>query len=308
MLKRIVTILCLICLTLSLAGCGTKDTTAEPAEKTDKLRVVVSFNAMRELAQAVGGDCVDIKTIVPDGAEPHDFEPKATDLTALAQARVFILNGMGMEHAWAGKAIQAAGNDSLIVVTASEPVEPITVTAKPFPFRRQETSLSDPHTWLSLKNAAIESRRMRDAFIEADPAHRKDYEANEAAFQEKLAALQQEYAGKFAKAKKPVFVTGHAAFGYMARDFGLHQASLTDVFAAGEPSARHLKELADFCKENNIKVIFVENMENPKIAQTLAEETGAAVDSLDTLESSQPGEDYLSIMQDNLEKIAGSMG
>ena len=303
-MKKLIAIF-LCCLVFSLTGCG-PSTKPDTQINTSKLQVVVSFNAMRELTQAIGKDKVEIRTIVPDGTEPHDFEPKATDLTALSQAKVCILNGMGMEP-WADKALEAANNKKLVTIYAAEGIEPITPVAKSLFARKPKEDQHDPHTWLSLKNAAMESEHIRDALIKADPENKDYYEKNYIDFQSKLNTLYETYRVKFESLPSKTFVTGHAAFGYMARDFNLYQDSLTDVFAAGEPSARRLAELTDFCRNNHIKVIFVENMENPKIAQTLAKETGGTIESLDTLESQTPGKDYITVMQENLEKIYQSM-
>lgn len=304
-MSRFLTVIC-CCLTLLLTGCSPASNPSAPTADPSKLQVVVSFNAMKELAQVIGQDKIEIHSIVPDGEEPHEFEPKATDLTSLAKAQVFIISGMGMEG-WADKAIAAAANDKLIVVDTSTGIEPITPPVKSLLGHQPNEPQHDPHTWLSLQNADRESRLICDAFIKADPANRDYYEHNYQSFHQQLQELYRDYEQKFAAVPQHTFVTGHAAFGYLARDFNLDQDSLTDVFAAGEPSARRLTELANRCHNLHIKVIFVENMENPRIAQTLAQEIDAHIEGLDTLESSSPGKNYVAIMRENLEKIYQSL-
>lgn len=105
---------------LALAGCGKE----APPPETGKVPVVVSFGAMEKLTEAIGGDAVSITVMVPEGTEPHDFEPRAVDLVKLKQAKVFVYNGMGMEH-WANKALQSAGSDNLVTVNASKHISPI---------------------------------------------------------------------------------------------------------------------------------------------------------------------------------------
>jgi len=306
---KILKTLCAICLLAgTLTACGPEQSTPPTAPpSTSKLSVVVSFNAMKELAQAVGGDAVEIHSIVPDGVEPHEFEPKATDLTALKNARVFILNGLDLEHSWSDKTIQAAGNSNLMVITASDGTQAITSTEQGLFRHQNHRAQRDPHIWLSLDGAAIESRNIRDAFIQADPDHADTYRKNYDVFAVSLHQLHDEYATKFSQSPRKDFVTGHAAFSYTAREFGLTQHGLESVFSSGEPSARRLKELADYSKTHHIYTIFIENMENPKIAQTLANEVGAVVEDLNTLESSEGDTHYIDTMRENLEKIYQSL-
>ena len=109
--------------------------------------MVTSFNAMAEFAKAIGGDKVEVSTIIPDGVEPHDFELKPENMKQLATAQVFVYNGFGMEP-WAQQAIDAAKNGKLITVVATDGVEAIKNTD---PEEIKEHGAEDPHAWLSLK-------------------------------------------------------------------------------------------------------------------------------------------------------------
>lgn len=295
----------LLCLPLLFfSGCGPAP--ARQAASPDKLPVVVSFHAMELLAKAVGGEHVDVHTIIPSGAEPHDFQPKSSDLEALMQARLFIINGCNLEP-WAEKAVEASHNEDLKLITASDGANLHYVEMKTILPGREAQTLVDPHVWLSPENAKTEAHNMATAFAEADPEHATYYKQRYDDFARDIDTLRSEYAVKFAAAPSRTFVTGHAAFSYLARDFNLTQLSLTNVFASGEPSVRHLKELADACKEAHIRTIFVEHGESPKIAETLAQETGATLATIDTLEEGEEGDTYLGVMQDNLEKIYQSL-
>ena len=119
--------------------------------------------------------------------------------------------------------------------------------------------------------------------------------------------MYKEYDNKFKTVSRKDFVTGHAAFAYLARDFGLKQNSVEDVFAEGEPSAKKLKELTDYCKAEKINTIFVEDMVSPKVSETLAKEVGAKAVKIYTLESKEDGKTYIQSMQSNLEKIYASL-
>lgn len=305
MVKKLLSGILMLIVTVFLSACGSSGNTPPVAkEPPAKLQVVVSFNPMREFTQAVGRDKVNIQTIIPDGVEPHNFEPKANDLKALASAKVFIMNGFGMEASWKDKVLQAIDNKSLIIVEAAKGIPPIENTD---PDEIKEHGQFDPHVWLSIKGAEIEAKNIKDALIAADPANKEYYEKNYADFYAQLEQLFNEYENKFKTVNNKTFVTGHAAFGYLARDFGLTQNSVEDVFAEGEPSAKKLKELTDYCKENTIKTIFVEEMVSPKVSEALAREVGAKTEKIYTIESKEDQKDYLQSMQDNLAKILQSL-
>lgn len=273
------------------------------AAAADKLNVSVTFDAIAEFVKAVGGDRVEVFTIIPAGTEPHDFEPKAQDLVALSTAQIFVYNGLGME-AWVPDALAAADNPTLLAVDASNGAVPIANTGEK---DIAEHGQYDPHLWLSLQGAQVEALNIKNALIAADPAYAADYEANYAAFAGQLNDLYAEYQAKFASVDRNHFVTGHAAFGYLCREFGLEQNSVEDVFAEGEPSAQQLAELVDYCRENGVTTIFAEELASAEVSQTLADEVGAKVVTIYTIESAEDGLSYLQRMEANLNAIYESL-
>lgn len=303
MMKRWIVLTVGLAAVLSLAACGGRTNQQASASGTDKIKVSVTFDAMKEFAQAVGGDKVEISTIIPDGTEPHDFEPKARDLAGLSEARVFIYNGFGMER-WVDQAVSAANSKNLITVEASKDAEPIQNTDAS---TIGEHGQYDPHLWISLKGAEIEARNIRDGLIKASPADEAYFNKNYDNFASQLESLFSDFNSKFQSAPRRDFVTGHAAFAYFCRDFGLKQNSVEDVFAQGEPTASKLGELVDYCKSNSVHTIFVEDMVSPAVSQTLADEVGAQVKTIYTIESSEDGETYLQRMQANLAEIYDSL-
>lgn len=268
-----------------------------------KLSVVASFDAMAEFARAVGGDKVEVTTLTPAGVEPHEFEPKAQDMVTLSKASVFVYNGLGMES-WADKAIAAAANKKLIAVKASEGAAPIVNTD---PDEVKEHGQYDPHLWLSLSGAALEAKNIAAALAAVDPKNAAYYSKNLAAFTKELDDLRAKYSAKYKSTKGRSFVTGHAAFAYFCRDFGLEQNSVEDVFAEGEPSAKNLASLVEYCKKNAIKTIFVEDMVSPAVSKTLAAEVGAKAETIATCEGPEDGKTYLDRQRDNLEKVYAAL-
>lgn len=303
-MKKIAILFCVLTfmLTSLLTGCSSQK--AAPAEG-GKLKVIVSFNAMKEFVQAVGKDKVEVSTLIPEGTELHEFQPTTKDMKTLHDAKLFVYNGAGMEN-WVDTAVKAADNPKLITVEATKGVNLIKLTD---PDEIKEHGTYDPHTWLSLTCAQIEVQNIAEALASADEKNADFYRKNAAAYKQQLQTLLDEYQQKFAKlpSENKEFVTGHAAFAYLCRDFGLKQNSVEDVFASGEPSAQNMAKLVDYCKANKVKTIFVEEAVSPKTSQTLAKEVGAKTQAIHTLESSEDGKDYLTLMQENLDAIYKSL-
>lgn len=303
MFKKLITPLLLISTMLLFTACGSKKVQPDIAKTQSKVKVVVTFNAMRELAAAVGKDKVDIITIIPDGTEPHDFEPKAKDLESLSNAKIFVYNGFGMES-WVDKVLESVDNKSLISVEASKSSKPIENTDAD---EKQEHGQYDPHLWISLKGAEVEAKNIKDALVKVDSSNKSYYEKNFNDFKLQLDDLYNQYNKKFLAVSNKSFVTGHAAFAYLCRDFGLSQNSVENVFAEGEPSAKKLKELTDYCRKNKIKTIFVEDMVSTKVSDALAKEVGAKVEKINTIESKEENKDYIQSMRENLDLIYSSL-
>lgn len=298
--KKITALILCLSIFLSLAACEKAENVSSSPDVTGKLVVSVTFNAPAEFARAVGGDKALVSTIIPDGSEPHDFEPKAQDIRGLSSADVFIYNGFGLES-WAEEAVKAAGNDKLITVDATTGVDPLPAVDE------KEGGRYDPHAWLSLKCAETEVANIAASFEKADPANADYYKDNAADYTAKLEALYAEYAEKFSTCEKKSFVTGHAAFAYLCRDFSLKQESVEDVFAAGEPSAGRLVSLIDYCRQNGVKTVFAEQAASKEVSETLANEVGAKIEIIYTIESAEDGKSYLVRMEENLRKIYDSL-
>lgn len=301
-MKKLSIIFCICTLLLCnlLTGCGSK----EPAPAADhKLRVVVTFNAMKEFTQAVGKDKIHITSLIPDGTEPHDFQPTTKTMQALSNADILIYNSNGMER-WVKQAVKAADNKKLITVEASKGIKLIGLTDLDLII---EHGRYDPHTWLSLSCAQTEVKNITEALAAADKTNADFYRKNAAEYNQKLQALLAAYQKKFSKLEQNDFVTGHAAFAYLCRDFGLQQQSIEDVFASGEPSAQNLAKLTAYCKEHNVKTIFVEEAVSPKTSETLAREVGATTQEIYTIECSNGEKTYLTRMEENLDAIYKSL-
>lgn len=296
MKKKLLSGIMAVMLGVMLVGCGNGANTgaggSSSAENTkEKINVTVSIYPLKEYADAIAGDKAEVTCMVPDNVEPHDYDPKAKDLSALTKSDVFVYNGLGMES-WLDKVDNITSDSKMIKVDSSKGIE-----------IRTEGDAVDPHIWLSIKNAEIQSENIKNALVEADSANKDYYEANYNEFKGKLEELYNEYKPKFDSLPKKNFITGHAAFGYLCRDFGLTQRSVENLYGEGEPTPGQLKELVNFCKENNIKTVFSESLASPKVSETLANEVGAEVVPILTLESKEDDKSYIEAMRYNFEVI-----
>lgn len=287
MKKRLFKLGIALALPLVLMGCGSDNSSKK---SNDKLEVTVSINPIKEFAEIIGGDKINIKSIVPDNVEAHDFELKTSSIKSVSSSDLFIYNGANMED-WLDD-LKKSVSDDVTYVDASSKSEIIKKDGK-----------EDPHLWLSLKEAGNQSKVICDALVKADPDNKEYYEKNYEDFKKQLDDLYNEYKPLFDSIKLKDFITGHAAFGYLCRDFGLEQKSLTDMFNEGETTAKTYETLAKYCNENGIKTIFSENSETSKEAETLANEIKGKVERIYSLESSVKGKGYIEAMKINLEKI-----
>ena len=271
-----------------VAGCGGQ----QSADK-NKLQVAASFYPMAEFASAVGGQHVQVACLVPDGVEPHDWEPSPKDLTRLGRAQVFVYNGM--VEPWAQQALDALSERKIIPLEAGHDL-----------FARG--GKQDPHVWVSPKKAVVEVQRITEVLCEVDTKHTDDYKANSRAYIAKLEQLDKKLAAVAQKAPRKVFVTAHAAFGHLAADYGLRQLSVAGISAEAEPTPGDLQRLIATVKREKVRYVFFETLTDPKIAKLVAQETGAQTAVLDPLEGldeegRKQGLDYLKIMEQNIANL-----
>lgn len=295
-----------------IIGCGSSNEANDKniiKNEDEKPSITVSIFPLKEFAEEIAGDKVEINCLVPNNMEPHDYEPKTKDFEKLINSDAFIYNGLGLEE-WVDKVNEVIKDKDVLIVDSSKNVNYIKVDEENHDDEEEhdhenehEHGPIDPHLWLSLKEAQVQSEAIKDTLIKIDPENEEYYVENYNKFKQKLDDLYNQYNEKFQALTNKNFITGHAAFGYLCRDFGLQQKSVENVFGEGEPTPKQLESLVDFCKENNIKTIFSESLASPKVSETLAAEVGAQVVPIYTLESQEDNKSYLEAMEYNLEQI-----
>lgn len=299
---------------LLLAGCGgnnegIKNTESEGSGK--KLKVVTSFYPMYEFSKQVAGEHADVISLIPAGVEPHDWEPSAKDMANIKEADLFVYNGI--VEVWAEQALESTPNDKRVVVEASGGIQLMEGVEHEEEGHEEEEHEEeghglDPHIWLSPVLAQQEVLAIQEAFEKADPEHKDIYKANADAYIAKLKELDDAFKSGLQGIKLTEFVTQHAAFGYLAKEYGLTQVPIAGLSPDQEPSPEQMAEVVAFAKEHEIKTILFETLVDPKIAQTIADEIGAKTDVLNPIEGLTEEEkkenlDYIGIMTNNLEAL-----
>ena len=284
----------ILMLPIMLIGCGTQsDKNINNGE--EKVNVTVSISPIKEFTELIGGDKVKVTSLIADNVEPHDVDLKPRDFEKLTKSELFIYNGLGMED-WLEQVKEQISEDKIKYVDTSENGNPIKTDGK-----------TDPHQWLSLKEAINQCNNIKNALEEVDPKNKTYYEENYEKVKTDFEELYNEYLPKFQSLEHKNFVTSHEAFGYLCRDFGLEQQALNDLFGEGELTAKKIEDLVKYCNDNGVTTIFSEEEDSQKEANTLAKEINGEVKPLYTLETKVEGKSYLEVMKINLEEIYDSM-
>ena len=250
--------------------------------------------------------------LVPSGSEPHDWEPSTSDVRHIADSSLFVYNGAGMEQ-WAEDVLRGLEGSKLQSVEASEGLDLIRLSDEAQEEERVEheshsVSDLDPHCWLSPLRAKAEMDNIRLGLEQVDPDGAEVYEANFDRWAAEFDALDQEFREGLADVSQRQLVVSHEAFGYICADYGLEQVPIEGIEADAEPDAQTMAQIVDFIKDTGIRTIFSEELVSPKVAQSIADATGARLEELNPLEGlsqeeSDAGDDYFSVMRQNLQKL-----
>lgn len=274
-------------------------------EDDGRLKVYTSFYPMYDFTSKIGGDKVAVYNMVPSGSEPHDWEPAASDLVKLENGDMFVYNGAGMEN-WVEGVLGALQNKDLVVVEASRGIE--LLASHHEDDHDHEHGEYDSHVWTDPMNVKIEMENIKNGLIDIDPENKDYYEENYEKYSLELDKLDDEFKYALSTLANRDIVVSHKAFSYMAHAYGLNQVAINGLSPDLEPGGARMGEITNFVNDNNIKVIFFEELTSSKIADTIATETGAEVDVLNPLEGLsdeelEAGDDYFSVMRKNLQAI-----
>ena len=288
-------------LLLLLAGCSSGGSGTASAT----LNIVATTTQISSMAQAVAGDLASVRSILPPGADAHEFEPRPSDVEAISKSVLVLKNGVGLDD-WVDKLITNAGGQ-----------RPLVVVSRGIPIRKGDPSepLGDPHVWFSAVNAITVTLNIRDALAQADKAHADVYKANADAYVKKLTDLDAYIMSKIAtlSPEQRKIVTNHDAFGYYIERYGLiYVGAIIPTMSTGaQPSAADIAVLTNKIKAEHVRAIFLESSINPRQAQQIGGDAGVRV--VDTLYGDSlgapgtPGATYEGMMRFNTDTIVDAL-
>lgn len=321
--------------TLALAACTQGAAPEQSVSQTGGvLHVAASFYPLKYLTESIGSDLVEVTSLTPDGAEPHDLElsPSAVASLGTTDAVVYLA---GFQKA-VDDAI--AQNSPKTVIDVSSAVQLVDAHdagnhqhdahedgddhghetqsdahADDHTDKHDHAAESDeradhhhdmatdPHFWLDPKRMGQAATVIGQALAKADPANAQTYTANAAVVAKSMDDLSTELVSGTATCEHTTFVTAHAAFGYLADRTGLTQVGISGLDPDSSPSPARLKEISDLVKAEGLTTIFTEALIDPKVEKTLADDLGITTAVLDPIESQvDPEKDYAAVMRDNI--------
>ncbi|MBI5264830.1 MAG: zinc ABC transporter substrate-binding protein [Bradyrhizobium sp.] len=271
-----------------------------PPRAEERLNVVASFSILADFVRNVGGDRVNLTTLVGPNGDAHVYTPAPGDARRIATAKLVIINGLGLEG-WLPRLVQSSGSKAL-VVSATAGIAPIKLGAE-----------ADPHAWQSVPNAKVYVSNIRDALAAADPADADRFRANAAAYLQKLDELDREVRAAVTKIppERRKVISTHDAFGYLAAEYGIKFIAPVGVSTESEPSARDIADIIGQIKAGRVPAVFLENIANDRLIRRIAAESGARVggtlfsDSLSGEKGDAPT--YIDMVRHNIKALTSAL-
>ena len=284
---------------------------APGARAQDRLNVIASFSILGDFVKNVGGDRVEVATLVGPNGNAHVYAPSPGDAKKVADAKLVFVNGLGFEG-WLERLVKASGTKAPIVV-ATKGIKPLERAGEHEHDHDHDHGRADPHAWQSVANAKIYVANIRDALIAADPAGKDAYSANAAAYLAKLDALEHDVREVIAKipADRRRVITSHSAFGYFQDAYGVNFTAPQGVSTEAEASAKDVAAIIAQIRKQKVAAVFLENVTDPRLVEQVARETGAKVGG--TLYSDALTDDkgdattYIDLMRHNLRQLASAL-
>ena len=277
-------------------------------QAADKIKAVASFSILGDMVKQVGGDRVEVVTLVGPDGDAHVYEPTPADAKNLATSQILFTNGLGFEG-WMDRLEKSSGFKGKVVV-ASTGVKPRTMIEEE---GGQPETITDPHAWQDLGNGKLYVANIRDGLIAADPAGKATYEANAAQYLDEIANEETEVKAKLASLPEDrrKLITSHDAFGYFGAAYGLEIIAPEGVSTESEASAQDVAKIIRQIKAEHIPAVFMENITDHRLLDQIARETGAKIggelytDALSPPDG--PAPTYLDIFRHNIGALTAAL-
>lgn len=273
----------------------------------NKLKVAASFFPLYEFARNVGGNKTDVYSFLPIGEEPHEWEPSIQQIEDLKGTKLFIYNGAGME-AYISKFMDSGEFQNMTFVKATDGIPLLKADSAEDDKEILAQGGMDPHVWNDPIFAEQEVTNIKNAMQKADPANAQYYENNANAYIAKLTALDNNIKTGLSHCKKDTFVSFHNAFNYFSNRYDIHDVWISGMAPEVDVPPQDILKIIQIAKDKDVKVIFSEDLVDPRLANTLASEVGAQVLILSPLEGinqtdQQEGKTYLDKWYQNLNNL-----
>lgn len=297
-MKKIIVLIMVALLSIGLISCSN-----ESVEEDFKgVRVAVSILPQERLVREVGGDLVDVVAMIPAGASPANYQPTPKEMMKLSEAELYFSIGVAAERANILPKIEDM-NEEIILVSLEKEVanvyHPLIVDGhehEDSEIHSENLDESDPHIWLSPKRTMLMVEIIRDSLIEFDDENSEIYKKNAGEYIEKLKDLDARLKEVFNELEKKSFIIYHPSYGYFADDYGLEMVTVEEE--GKEATVDRLKNIIDFAREREIRVVFYQDEFDSSQAETIAKEIGGTA-----IEVSPLSYDYIEAMEDILEKL-----
>jgi zinc/manganese transport system substrate-binding protein len=295
-----------------LAGCLTLVASSLPvaAQNAGRLKVVATFSILGDMVRNVGGERVEVATLVGPNGDAHVYSPTPADGRRLTEARIVFTNGLKFEG-WIDRLVKSSGTKA-VKVEAAKGVKPLKSEDEGHGHGHDHGG-ADPHAWQSIGNAKIYVANIRDALIAADEAGKATYEANAASYLKQLDEVEAEVKGLVVKIppERRRIITSHDAFRYFEEAYGIDFVAPQGVSTESEASAKDVARIIQQIKREKIAAIFVENVSDARLMERISKETGARIGSQvysDALsEAGGPAGTYIDMMRHNIRAFSAAL-
>ena len=274
----------------------------------DKPKVVATFSILADLAKNVGGDRVEVTALVGPDGDAHVYSPTPADGRRLAEAKLVVANGLKLEG-WVGRLIKSSGTKAP-VAEAAKGVQPLKTAEHGHDHGHTDV---DPHAWQNVANVKRYVANIRDGLIAADPAGKAAYEANAAAYLEKLDALDKDVKAAIDAIPRDrrKIITSHDAFGYFQKAYGVTFIAPQGVSTEAEASAKDVARIIQQIRREKIRAVFLENVSDPRLLERIAKESGARIGGKiysDALSGPDgPAGTYIDMMRHNIRALSAAL-
>lgn len=255
----------------TVLGACTRDGSSSPGT-VGRLPVATTSTVFGDLIAQVGGDLVEVTSLVPRNVDVHTFEPTPEDLQAVSRARLIVMNGLGLDD-WLKETIQNAAADGTPLVELAVDLPGVELLPG------EEPGEQNPHLWMAIPHAILYVDRIEAGLVAADPANANAYARQADAYRARLEALDADVRERIAAVppEDRKLVTFHDAFPYFARAYGLEVVGVAVDAPGQDPSAGEVAELIEAIRTSEVKAIFSESQFPTELVDRIASETGATV-------------------------------